>query len=204
MIGAAISTLAAYVVAVRRDDALRAARLPVAYQWRRVATLIASRSRSPSRRERRSCRSRSSLCVALSARARLLGFYLPAERARLRRLVPSAARARRRRAADAQADPAGGDERERDAAEHEDGSGPPLVAARDRMSAAIVAGADRIVRRRPRSSTSTLLPSAERLRTAGDELRGDRLAMHARSRGVHRGADVVVEARIDRASPGSA
>ena len=67
-----------------------AAVYPVAYQWRRVLTLAAvavaltvGRLRGATR-----CRSRSRSALAYPLVLLPLGFYLPAERARLRRLVP--------------------------------------------------------------------------------------------------------------------
>jgi O-antigen/teichoic acid export membrane protein len=91
MVGAAISTLAAYL-ALFVGMALYAQRVyPVPYQWRRVVTVVG-------------------VAVALNVAARatglgfvpslvlvlvyplalaLLGFYLPAERARFRRLIAS-------------------------------------------------------------------------------------------------------------------
>jgi hypothetical protein len=90
MVGAAISTLIAYVVLFLGMTAYAQSVYPVAYQWRRVATAVV-------------------VAVALNVAARagglpfapslvlvavyplvlgLLGFFLPAERARLRRLVP--------------------------------------------------------------------------------------------------------------------
>jgi O-antigen/teichoic acid export membrane protein len=90
MVGAAISTLVAYVVLFVGMSVYSQSVYPVAYQWRRVATAVA-------------------VAVALNVAARagglplgpslvlvlvyplalgLLGFFLPAERARLRRLVP--------------------------------------------------------------------------------------------------------------------
>ena len=90
MVGAAISTAAAYVVLFVGMTLYAQRVYPVQYQWRRVVTsvgaavglTVAARAASlPSRR--RSC---SSLAYPLALA--LLGFYLPAERKRLRRLVP--------------------------------------------------------------------------------------------------------------------
>jgi hypothetical protein len=89
MVGASISTLAAYVVLFAGMTLYAQHVYPVNYQWRRVVTAV-------------------SVAVALNVAARAaglslvpslllvavyplalapLGFYLPAERARLRRLV---------------------------------------------------------------------------------------------------------------------
>ena len=64
---------------------------PVAYQWRRVVTVVgAAAALTVDGRARRVSRSyrRSLLVCAYPLVLALLGFYLPAERARLRRLVP--------------------------------------------------------------------------------------------------------------------
>ena len=90
MVGASISTLAAYVVLFGGMTLYAQSVYPVAYQWRRVATAvgvavgltIAARAAHLS-----AVPSLVLVCVYPLALA-LLGFYLPAERARLRRLVP--------------------------------------------------------------------------------------------------------------------
>jgi O-antigen/teichoic acid export membrane protein len=89
-VGAAISTLAAYVVLFAGMTVYAQSVYPVAYQWRRVATAVgaavvlnvvargAGLSFGPSL-----------VLVAVYPLALgLLGFFLPAERTRLRRLVP--------------------------------------------------------------------------------------------------------------------
>ncbi len=65
---------------------------PVPYQWRRVATAVGAAVGA----DRRGTRARTSqlapsllLVCAYPLALAALGFYLPAERARLRRLVPS-------------------------------------------------------------------------------------------------------------------
>ena len=90
MVGAAISTLAAYVILFVGMTWYAQSVYPVAYQWRRVATAVgaavaltvaahgAHLSAVPS----------FLLVCAYPLSLALLGFYLPAERARLRRLVP--------------------------------------------------------------------------------------------------------------------
>ena len=90
MMGAAVSTVAAYVV-LFVGMTLNAQRVyPVPYQWRRVLTLSSVAVALTVDRLR--VRARSSLAIALCLVYPLLllplGFYLPAERARLRRLVP--------------------------------------------------------------------------------------------------------------------
>ncbi|HST16956.1 MAG TPA: oligosaccharide flippase family protein [Gaiellaceae bacterium] len=90
MVGAAISTLAAYVVLFAGMTLYAQSVYPVAYQWRRVGTAVgaavvlnivargAGLSFGPSL-----------VMVAVYPLALgLLGFFLPAERTRLRRLVP--------------------------------------------------------------------------------------------------------------------
>jgi O-antigen/teichoic acid export membrane protein len=89
MMGAAISTAAAYIV-LFLGMALNSQRVyPVAYQWRRVLTLTAvAASLTVVGYEVRSLPLSVALCVAYPLLLLPLGFYLPAERARLRRLVP--------------------------------------------------------------------------------------------------------------------
>jgi O-antigen/teichoic acid export membrane protein len=91
MVGAAIATLAAYVV-LFAGMALYAQHVyPVAYQWRRVATAVgAGVGLTVAARAAHLGLAPSLLLVlAYPLALALLGFYLPAERARLRRLVPS-------------------------------------------------------------------------------------------------------------------
>ena len=91
MVGAAISTLAAYVVLFAGMTLYAQRVYPVAYQWRRVATAVgAAVGLTVAARA-----AHLSFGPSLAPRLRvyplalaLLGFYLPAERARLRRLVP--------------------------------------------------------------------------------------------------------------------
>jgi O-antigen/teichoic acid export membrane protein len=89
MMGAAISTAAAYV-ALFIGMALNSQRVyPVAYQWRRVLTLSSvAVTLTAVGYEVRSLPLAVALCVAYPFVLLPLGFYLPAERARLRRLVP--------------------------------------------------------------------------------------------------------------------
>jgi O-antigen/teichoic acid export membrane protein len=89
MMGAAISTAAAYV-ALFIGMALNSQRVyPVAYQWRRVLTLSSvAVTLTAVGYEVRSLPLAIALCVAYPLVLLPLGFYLPAERARLRRLVP--------------------------------------------------------------------------------------------------------------------
>jgi len=89
MMGAAISTAAAYV-ALFVGMAVNSQRVyPVAYQWRRVLTLSSvAITLTTVGYEVRSLPLAIALCVAYPLVLLPLGFYLPAERARLRRLVP--------------------------------------------------------------------------------------------------------------------
>jgi O-antigen/teichoic acid export membrane protein len=89
MMGAAISTAAAYV-ALFLGMALNSHRVyPVAYQWRRVLTLSAvAIALAAVGYELRSLPVSIALCAVYPLLLLPLGFYLPAERARLRRLVP--------------------------------------------------------------------------------------------------------------------
>jgi len=88
--GAAISTAAAYV-ALFLGMSLNSQRVyPVAYQWRRVLTLSSvAIVLTAIGFEVRSLPLSIALCVVYPLLLLPLGFYLPAERARLRRLVPS-------------------------------------------------------------------------------------------------------------------
>jgi O-antigen/teichoic acid export membrane protein len=90
MVGAAISTLAAYVVLFVGMTIYAQRVYPVAYQWRRVGTAVgAAVALTVSARAAGLSFAPSLLLVAVYPVAlALLGFYLPAERARLRRLVP--------------------------------------------------------------------------------------------------------------------
>ena len=90
MMGAAISTAAAYVV-LFLGMALNSQRVyPVPYQWRRVLTLsTVAIVLTAAGYELRSLPLSIALCVVYPLLLLPLGFYLPAERARLRRLVPS-------------------------------------------------------------------------------------------------------------------
>jgi O-antigen/teichoic acid export membrane protein len=90
MVGAAISTLAAYVVLFAGMTLYAQHVYPVAYQWRRVATVLLSAASLTitSRVAGLSLAPSVALVVAYPVVLLLLGFYLPAERARLRRLVP--------------------------------------------------------------------------------------------------------------------
>jgi O-antigen/teichoic acid export membrane protein len=89
MMGAAVSTAAAYV-ALFIGMMLNSQRVyPVPYQWRRVLTLSAvAVALTAIGYEVRSLPLAVALCIAYPLLLLPLGFYLPAERARLRRLVP--------------------------------------------------------------------------------------------------------------------
>jgi O-antigen/teichoic acid export membrane protein len=89
MMGAAVSTAAAYV-ALFAGMTLTSQRVyPVPYQWRRVVTLSAvAIALAAVGYELRSLPVSIALCVIYPLLLLPLGFYLPAERARLRRLVP--------------------------------------------------------------------------------------------------------------------
>jgi hypothetical protein len=90
MVGAAVSTLAAYVVLFVGMTLYAQHVYPVAYQWRRVSTAVGVgvaltvAARAP----HFSLAPSVALVAAYPLGLALLGFYLPAERARLRRLVP--------------------------------------------------------------------------------------------------------------------
>jgi len=91
MVGAAISTAAAYV-ALFVGMTLYAQRVyPVRYQWRRVVTCVgAAVGLTVAARAGQLALAPSALLVlAYPLALAVLGFYLPAERRRLRRLVPS-------------------------------------------------------------------------------------------------------------------
>ncbi len=91
MVGASISTLVAYVVLFLGMTLYAQHVYPVAYQWRRVCTAVgAAVGLTVLARAADLSLAPSLLLVAAYPLAlALLGFYLPAERARLRRLVPS-------------------------------------------------------------------------------------------------------------------
>ena len=91
MLGAAYATLAAYalLMLVRTWNAQRV--YPVAYQWRRVAVLLLAAGGLTLAGELlpRSLPLAFGLTLAYPFALGLLGFYLPAERKRLRRLLPA-------------------------------------------------------------------------------------------------------------------
>ena len=91
MVGAAISTLASYVVLFVGMTLYAQHVYPVPYQWRRVVTAVgAAVGLDVAARAASLPFAPSLLLVAAYPLAlALLGFYLPAERQRLRRLVPS-------------------------------------------------------------------------------------------------------------------
>ena len=90
MVGAAISTLIAYVVLFLGMTAYAQSVFPVAYQWRRVATaVVVAVGLNVAARAGGLPLGPSLVLVAVDPLALgLLGVFLPAERARLRRLVP--------------------------------------------------------------------------------------------------------------------
>ena len=90
MVGAAISTAAAYVVLFVGMTLYAQRVYPVQYQWRRVVTSVgAAVALTVAARAARLPLAPSFLLVlAYPVALALLGFYLPAERKRLRRLVP--------------------------------------------------------------------------------------------------------------------
>ena len=91
MLGAAYATLAAYalLMVVRTWNAQKV--YPVAYQWRRVAVLLLAAGGLTLAGELlpRSLALAFGLTLAYPLALGLLGFYLPAERQRLRRLLPA-------------------------------------------------------------------------------------------------------------------
>jgi O-antigen/teichoic acid export membrane protein len=91
MVGAAIATLAAYVVLFAGMTLYAQSVYPVPYQWRRIATVVGSAAGlTVLTRALHLSLVPTFVLVALYPLFLLpLGFYLPAERARLRRLVPS-------------------------------------------------------------------------------------------------------------------
>ena len=90
MVGAAIATLAAYVVLFAGMTLYAQSVYPVPYQWRRIATVVGSAAGlTVLTRALHLSLVPTFVLVALYPLFLLpLGFYLPAERARLRRLVP--------------------------------------------------------------------------------------------------------------------
>jgi O-antigen/teichoic acid export membrane protein len=91
MVGASIATLAGYVVLFGGMTAYAQRVYPVPYQWRRVLTAIgAAAALNVAARAGGLSLGPSLLLVAAYPLAlAALGFYLPAERARIRRLVPA-------------------------------------------------------------------------------------------------------------------
>ena len=91
MVGAAIATLVAYVVLFLGMTLYAQRVYPVAYQWRRVVTALGAGVGLTIAARASGLGFAPSLLLVLAypLALALLGFYLPAERARLRRLVPS-------------------------------------------------------------------------------------------------------------------
>src|ERR671937_651941 len=91
MMGAAIATLAAYVVLFGAMTLNAQHVYPVPYQWRRIATLTAAAVGLTVLGKLLDVPLPGAIALALAYPFVLLvlGFYLPAERARLKRLVPS-------------------------------------------------------------------------------------------------------------------
>ena len=91
MMGAAIATLVAYVVLFGAMMLNAQHVYPVPYQWRRIATLTAAAVGLTLLGKLLDVPLPGAIALALAYPVVLLalGFYLPAERARLRRLVPS-------------------------------------------------------------------------------------------------------------------
>jgi O-antigen/teichoic acid export membrane protein len=91
MVGAAVSTLVAYVVLFGGMTLYAQSVYRVAYQWRRVATAVGAAVllTVAARAAHLSVVPSLLLVCAYPLALAALGFYLPAERARLRRLVPS-------------------------------------------------------------------------------------------------------------------
>jgi hypothetical protein len=89
MLGAAVSTAAAYVALFAGMTINSQQVYPVPYQWRRVLTLSSvAIALTVVGYELRSFPIAVGLCLVYPLLLLPLGFYLPAERARLRRLVP--------------------------------------------------------------------------------------------------------------------
>jgi len=93
MVGAAISTAAAYVVLFAGMTLYAQSVYRVPYQWRRVVTVVGSAVALDiaARSAHLSIVPSVLLVAAYPLALAALGFYLPAERARLRRLVPTGA-----------------------------------------------------------------------------------------------------------------
>jgi len=93
MVGAAISTAAAYVVLFAGMTVYAQSVYRVPYQWRRVLTVVGSAValNVAARSAHLSIAPSLVLVAAYPLALGALGFYLPAERARLRRLVPTGA-----------------------------------------------------------------------------------------------------------------
>jgi O-antigen/teichoic acid export membrane protein len=91
MVGAAIATLAAYVVLFLGMTLYAQHVYPVRYQWRRVATVlgVGAGLTLAARASHLGFAPSILIVLAYPLALALLGFYLPGERARLRRLVPS-------------------------------------------------------------------------------------------------------------------
>ena len=90
MVGAAISTLAAYVALFIGMTLYAQSVYRVAYQWRRVATVVGAAVALDviARAGKLPLGPSFALVVAYPFALAALGFFLPAERARIRRLVP--------------------------------------------------------------------------------------------------------------------
>ena len=90
MVGAAVATLAAYLVLFIGMTWYAQHVYPVSYQWRRVATALGAGAglTVAARAGHLGLAPSVLLVLAYPLVLALLGFYLPAERARLRRLVP--------------------------------------------------------------------------------------------------------------------
>ena len=91
MVGAAIATVAAYVVLFVGMTLYAQHVYPVSYQWRRVITALGAGAglTVAARAGHLGLAASILLVLAYPLALAMLGFYLPAERARLRRLVPS-------------------------------------------------------------------------------------------------------------------
>ncbi|HEV2592142.1 MAG TPA: polysaccharide biosynthesis C-terminal domain-containing protein, partial [Gaiellaceae bacterium] len=91
MVGAAISTLAAYVVLFAGMTVYAHHVYPVPYQWRRLTTAVGAAVglTVAARAAHLSLAPSLLLVAAYPVVLALLGFYLPAERARLRRFAAS-------------------------------------------------------------------------------------------------------------------
>ena len=89
MVGAAVSTLAAYVVLFAGMTLYAQSVYPVPYQWRRVATVLGAAVLLTVAPRAAGLPLLPSLLfvVVYPLALALLGFYLPAERARIRRLA---------------------------------------------------------------------------------------------------------------------